>query len=97
MKRVVVYNEKWHNAVENAFNKCFSEEDDFLGLSPDNTLGDFVSMLMEAYCKTIIGVEYMDMTLGEFMKLPKNESVEKLEAIFNLDKRGFTETYEPAV
>lgn len=96
MKKVVVYNEKWHEAGKEIF-KTLPSEDLFLGLSPDNTLSDFVYMLMEAYCKTIIGEEYLDMTLGEFMRLPEDEAIEKLDSIFDMDKRGYTETYEPFV
>lgn len=96
MKKVVVYNEKF-DEVGNEMFKTLPSEDLFLGLSPDNTLGDFVYMLMEAYCKTIIGEEYLDMTLGEFMRLPKDEAIEKLDSIFDMDKRGYTETYKPVV
>lgn len=94
MKKVVVYNEKWYEARKEIL-KTLPSDKLFLGLSPDNTIGDFVSILMEAYCKTIIGEEYMDMTLGEFMKLPKNEAIEKLRSILDMNKRGFTETYKP--
>ena len=97
MKKVVVYNEKWHEAKNEIFKMLPSDDDEFFGLSPDNTLGDFVYMLMEAYCKAIIGEEYLDMTLGEFMRLPEDEAIEKLESILDMDKRGFTETYEPVM
>lgn len=98
MKKVVVYNEKWHETCIKAFDEELSKyTDDFMGLSPDNTIFDLLSMLAEVYFKAIIGEEYLDMTIGELMKMSDNEAIEKLVSIFNTDERGFTETYRPVV
>ena len=68
---IIAYTDDFDSVCENAKDKL--RQDGALGeLSPDNTIGDFISVIAEMFFRELAG-DVWNMTLGDLAKLSEEE------------------------